>query len=110
MATPIKFYTDENVAKAIVRGLRSRGVDVLTCQEAGMIAASDAEHLQFATESGRVVFTHDTDFLKLHAQGVSHAGIVYTARQENIGENIRNLKLIHDVLTAEEVEGHVEFI
>ena len=31
----IKFYTDEHVSKAVVMGLRRRGVDVLTVPEAG---------------------------------------------------------------------------
>ncbi len=28
--TEIRFYTDEHVPKAVVRGLRQRGVDVVT--------------------------------------------------------------------------------
>ena len=31
MGQPIKFYTDEHVAKAVVQGLRQRGADVLNC-------------------------------------------------------------------------------
>ena len=37
MTEHIKYYTDENVSKAIVNGLRQRGVDVLTTQEAKMM-------------------------------------------------------------------------
>jgi hypothetical protein len=40
MGTEIKFYTDEHVSGAVVRGLRQRGVDVLTLVEAGMLGAS----------------------------------------------------------------------
>lgn len=40
MAPKTKFYTDEHVAKAVVKGLRQRGVDVLTVLEAGMLGAS----------------------------------------------------------------------
>ena len=36
MGQRIRFYTDEHVAKAVVPGLRQRGVDVLTVPEAGM--------------------------------------------------------------------------
>ncbi|MEW6419266.1 MAG: DUF5615 family PIN-like protein [Nitrospirota bacterium] len=43
----IKFYTDEHVAKAVIKGLRQRGVDVLTVSEAGMRGASDKEHIAF---------------------------------------------------------------
>ena len=106
----IKFYTDENVSKAIVRGLRARGVEVLTCQEAGLLNATDTTHLDYAKQHGYVIFSHDTDFLRLHAEGTEHAGIVYAGNQKDIGGNIRNLKLIHDVLNAEEMYGKVEFI
>ena len=45
----IRFYTDEHVAKAIIRGLRQRGVDVLTVPEANMMGASDEKHLAMAS-------------------------------------------------------------
>jgi predicted nuclease of predicted toxin-antitoxin system len=53
----IKFYTDEHVPKAVVRGLQQRGVDVVTVAEADMLGASDAEHLGRARAEGRVIFT-----------------------------------------------------
>jgi hypothetical protein len=34
MGQPVKFYTDEHVARAVVNGLRQRGADVLTVPEA----------------------------------------------------------------------------
>jgi predicted nuclease of predicted toxin-antitoxin system len=76
MSDKIKHYTDEHIARAVVRGLRRRGVDVQTVSEAGMLGATDEEHLRFATEQQRVVFTQDDDFLRLHADGISHHGIV----------------------------------
>ena len=39
---------DENVPSAIVNGLRLRGCEILTTQEAGMSRASDEEQLTFA--------------------------------------------------------------
>lgn len=62
MAERIKFYTDEHVAKAVVAGLRRRGVDVLTAPEAGLHPAADEEHLELAVQQGRVIFTQDADF------------------------------------------------
>lgn len=55
----IKFYMDEHVPAAVAAGLRKRGVDVLTAQEAGMVEATDEEHLVLATNQGRVVFTQE---------------------------------------------------
>ena len=106
----IKFYTDENVAKTVVKGLRTRGVDVLTCQESNMLSATDEEQLEYATQAERVIFSHDADFLRIHASSVEHAGIVCTANREDVGKIIRNLKLIHDVLDSEGMKNNVEFI
>lgn len=36
MAERVRFYTDEHVPRAVVEGLRRRGVDVLTVAEADM--------------------------------------------------------------------------
>ena len=65
----IRLYVDEHVPRAVVQGLRRRGVDVLTVPEAGRLGASDEEHLAFARGEGRVVFTQDGDFLRLAAAG-----------------------------------------
>ncbi|MCA1687041.1 MAG: DUF5615 family PIN-like protein [Actinobacteria bacterium] len=88
VAERIRLYTDEHVPKAVVRGLRERGVDVLTVSEAGVLGASDQEHLAFARREGRVLFTQDADFLRLHAWGTEHSGIVYTRQQAAISEMI----------------------
>jgi uncharacterized protein with PIN domain len=110
MSQAIKFYTDEHVAWAVARGLRSRGVDVLTVQEAGLLGASDEEHLERARAEGRVLFTQDEDYFALHAAGVEHAGIAYAPQGTSIGSMIRGLMLIDQVLTADEMKGHVEFL
>lgn len=81
MAERVNFYLDEHVPRAVASGLRRRGVDVLTLQEAGMLEAEDEAHLALATQQGRVIFTQDADFLRLHATGIEHAG-EQTVRQE----------------------------
>jgi predicted nuclease of predicted toxin-antitoxin system len=75
-----------------------------------MLSASDEEQLAFATKSNRVIFSHDADFLRIHSTGMQHAGIVYTANRKDVGNIIRNLKLIHDLLDSTEMINHVEFI
>ena len=106
----ISFYTDEHVARAVVHGLRQRGVDVVSVVEAGMLGGADEAQLAVARQQGRVLFTQDDDFLKLHAAGIAHAGIVYARQGTPIGEIIRGLLLIQQVLTGEEMAGHVEFL
>jgi hypothetical protein len=55
--------------------------------------------------------TQDDDFLRLHAQGLPHAGIAYCGQQSmSIGEMLRRLVLIHDLLSPEEMAGRVEFL
>jgi hypothetical protein len=110
MGQPIKFYTDEHVGRAVVRGLQQRGADVLTVPEAGLLGASDEEHLERARAEGRVLFTQDEDFLRLHAAGVAHGGIAYAPQGTSIGDVIRGLMLIHQLLEAEEMIGHVEYL
>ncbi|HWY85401.1 MAG TPA: DUF5615 family PIN-like protein [Gemmataceae bacterium] len=110
MGQQVKFYTDEHAARAVVRGLRHRGADVLTVPEAGLLSASDEEHLERARDEGRVLFTQDEEYLRLHAAGVEHAGIAYAPQGTSIGDIIRGLILIHQVLEAEDMKGHLEYL
>jgi predicted nuclease of predicted toxin-antitoxin system len=106
----VRYYTDEHVSKAVIRGLRQRGVDVLTLPEATKLGATDEEHLAFALAEGRVVFTQDDDFLRLASSGKPHAGIVYASQHTPIGEIIQGLMLIYQVLEAEDMIRHVEYL
>jgi predicted nuclease of predicted toxin-antitoxin system len=54
---------DVNVSYPIAEGLRERRVDVLTAQEDGTREMEDAELLDRASALGRVLVTHDDDFL-----------------------------------------------
>lgn len=108
--TVIRYYTDEHVAIAVVRGLRQRGINVLSVPEAGMRGASDENHLALAYEQRRIVFTQDADFLRLAAAGHKHAGIVYAPQRTALGEIIRGLVLIFQVLDAEDMMGRVEYL
>ena len=106
----ISFYLDEHVARAVALGLRRRGIDILTVQEAGLAGQSDRSHLAFAAAQGRVTVTQDDDFLRLHAEGALPAGIIYAHRRMPVGEVIRGLVLISNVLTPAEMLNHVEFL
>jgi len=111
MGERVSYYFDEHVANAIAKGLRQRGVEVLTTGEAERIGASDEEQLAFARSEDLSLLTNDDDFLKLHAEGFEHAGIVYARQQHlSIGETIQGLMLIYEVLSAEDMMNHVEFL
>lgn len=75
-----------------------------------MLGASDANHLKRARSEGRVILTQDDDFLRLHAAGVDHSGIVYAPQQTPVTDIIRGLMVIHQVLDADEMHGQIEFL
>lgn len=108
---PIRFHLDEHISGHIAAGLRRRNIEVTTAAEVGLIGATDMVHLEFAASSGRVVVTQDGDFLRIHAQGVTHAGIAYCQQQSMpIGEMLRRVILIYDLLSPEEMADRVEFL
>lgn len=111
MAERIRFHLDEHIDPAIARGLRRHGVDVTTTVEARLISRSDRAQLDYARASGRVIVTHDTDFLRMADQDADHPGIVYCHKTSySIGEIIRRLILAYEILSAQEIRGRVEFL
>jgi hypothetical protein len=93
----------------VVRGLRARGLVVVTALEGAGLGADDAEHLRAAASAGRVLVTQDTDFLRLASAGEPHAGIAYFQHDARIGDMIRWLLLLAEVMRPEEMANHVEF-
>ena len=111
MTTRIRFYLDENMAKEVADGLRTRNIDVITTPEIGHMGFKDEEHLQYAFAEGRVFVTQDEDFLILHSKQIPHAGIAYyKPRTVSNKDVIRGLVLIYDVLDAEDMINHVEYL
>ena len=106
----IRFYLDEHIHSAVAEGLRRRGIEVLTVQQARKTGLSDREQLAFALDTKRVMVTMDSDFLAIAAEGVSHAGVAYASPGKSIGGLIRAIVLIHDVLTSTDMKNHVEYL
>lgn len=83
----IRFLFDVHVHSAITAGMRRRGVEVLTCQEASLGTASDERILKYAYTDNWVVFSQDDDFLKICAKQPSqHKGLVYSHKRSLSGE------------------------
>lgn len=101
---------DEHVPSQVTAGLRRRGVDVLRAQDAGLIQADDEVHLQRARDEKRIVFTQDADFLRLHAAGITHCGIAYAPQGTSVRHLVRQLLLLVEVMTTEEMVSHVEYL
>jgi predicted nuclease of predicted toxin-antitoxin system len=111
MPRTILFHLDENCHRAVAEGLRRRGIDVTTTPEAGLMSGTDEEQTTYGLAQGRVIVTHDRDFLRLNAAGVPHAGIVFCAKDtKNIGDIIQGLALIWELLEPDEMRNRVEFL
>ncbi len=111
MAERIRFHLDEHIDPEVAAGLRRHGIDVTTTADAGLRGAADGAHLDFAIRQSRVIVTDDADFLRMASVDSRHAGIAICRRaNHSIGEIIRWLILIHEVMTPEEMTGHAEYI
>ncbi len=111
MTTEIRFHLDEHIATAVAVGLRAQGVSVTTTVDAGLAGVDDSEHIAFALAEGRVIFTHDDDFLRRAASGTQHAGICYCHQGKySIGETLQSLLLVHGAYSAEEMANRVEWL
>lgn len=107
----LRFHLDENVSLAAARALRVYGVDVTTTPEAGLRQHDDHAQITFARQAGRVLITHDADFLRLHAHGVTHADIAYCKKgSRTVGQMVETLRLMYELLTAVEMTNRVEYL
>jgi len=113
----ISLYFDEDaLAAALIKALRTRGVNILSAWEAGMRHRPDEEHLLFATAQGRVLFGFNAgDYLRLHTEFLtqerSHAGIVLAKQQVySVGEQMRRLLRLVGAKPAEEMKDGIEFL
>lgn len=113
----VRLYLDEDsMRRSLVRGLRARGIDVITALDAGMIERADKEHLDFATAQGRVLCSFNVgDFYDLHGQYLaedrSHAGMILMQQQRlSVGEQMRRLLRLVALRSAEDMENAVEFL
>ena len=112
-----RLYIDEDACEAaVVKGLRARGIDVLTTIEADRHGADDPDQLTFAAEQGRAIYTFNVrHFAQLHSrwlsQGLEHHGIIVLCDQDlTIGEKIRRLAELIGTITAEELINRMEYL
>jgi hypothetical protein len=107
----LRFHLDENVPHAIANGLQRRGINVTTTKEAGLLGASDEEHLAYAHADNRVIFSCDDDFLSLASRGIVHSGIAFChPKARTIGQIVNGLVALWRAKTAEEMRGQIHFL
>ena len=107
----IKFYFDESIELAVSEQLAAGGLDVLSAHSLDALGDSDPIHLHRATAMGRVLCTYDNDFLRLTRDNVEHAGVVFAQQSKaSIGGWVRELRLLHTKMDAEDIIGQVVFL
>ena len=113
----LSLYLDEDtIARALVAGLRARGVDVQTVVEAGLRGKGDNVHLEWAAANKRTLYTFNvSDFCRLHRDylenGKEHAGIIVVPRQRyKVKQQIRLLLNLLKTKTPEDMRNHLLFL
>ena len=94
----IRLYVDEDAMdSALIRGLRSRGLNVRSAADAQMIRRKDEHHLELASTEGRVLYSFNIgDFHEIHcewmASGRTHAGLILAQQKRySVGEQVRRI-------------------
>ena len=54
--------------------------------------------------------TQDEDFLRLHGAGKKHEGIIFVRQETSVGEIIRGMMLVYQLLEKEEMLGQIEYL
>lgn len=101
--------------RAITRGLRRRGVDVLTAQDDGAARLEDPALLDRATSLGRMVFSQDEDLVveavRRQRVGQPFATVVFVRQLDlSIGRCIADLEALAKAATSEDAQGQVIFL
>jgi hypothetical protein len=87
---------------AIAEQLKRRGIDVITVRDLDMLGDEDINHLERAASDGRVLCTHDTDYIDLAAEGKQH--------KRSVGDWVAFLELVHGVYDAEDMHNLIEYV
>lgn len=109
-----RFFTDEDVHRAVAKQLRALGYDAVSTPEVGQRGLTDESHLIWAAAEARVILTCDVgDYARLHTEwltrGDRHAGLVVSA-QRPIGDLIRRLHSLGQALTLDDMRDRLEYL
>ena len=109
---PVHFYMDAHVKAAITKGLRLRGVEVMTAQEDSNDQLEDDLLLARATQLGRVLVTYDEGFRVMaegwQREGRLFVGLVFAEQDARIGWMIEDLHLIASVTSPDEWKNFIQ--
>ena len=107
----IAYHLDEHIDPRVAYALQRHGISVTTTVEVGLRSTVDSVQFRFAIGEQRVMVTQDSDLLNLAKTMTGHSGIVFvTGGKRTVGELVRWLILIYEVMTPAEMENHIEYI
>jgi predicted nuclease of predicted toxin-antitoxin system len=111
----LSYYADVQVHGGITKGLRNRGVVVLTAQQDGYDTAPDPALLNRALALGYVLFTQDVDLLieaaRRQRAGEVFAGVVYAHQiHVPVGRCIADLELMAKVYEPIDMMNRVVYL
>jgi hypothetical protein len=111
----VPLYMDVHVPGPVTRGLKMRGVIVLTAQEDGHGQSSDSTILERATELNYALVSQDDDLLaeasKRMRQGIKFSGVIYADQLGiTIGCFIADLELISLAADMDYIRNRVEWL
>lgn len=111
----LAFSFDQHVPGPVARGLRSRGIDVLTADEDGNRDLDDEMLLTRATLLGHVLVSNDEDFRRIvarwHVARRPFAEVVPLTRQHVApGKLVEDLLVVAEVYSSAEMINRIEYI
>jgi predicted nuclease of predicted toxin-antitoxin system len=111
MSAKIRFHLDESVNPRIAYALEAMGIDVTTSLTTGLRGAGDDKQWEFAVRNGRVLITHDEDFLSIAAKNPEHPGMIFCKQEgHSLGAIIVECSSVHGNYSDEEMKGRIEYI
>ncbi|MDX1521974.1 MAG: DUF5615 family PIN-like protein [Anaerolineae bacterium] len=113
----IRFLCDEDFNNRIVRGLvrRQPDLELVRVQDTEVAGRSDSTVLEWASENGLVILSHDVNTMTKHAfdrmqRGIPVAGLIEVPQSLSIGHAIEDILTIAECSTAEEIVNRVMFL
>lgn len=113
----IRLATDENLSRAILRGVPRRlpEADIVRIQDAGLSGAEDPAILQWAAEEGRVMLSHDVATMAYFASqrieaGLPMSGLFEVPDHLPIGRAIEDIILLATCSLEGEWEDQVRYL
>lgn len=108
---------DENFNNDIVRGIRRRNsdIDIVRVQDEGLANTDDPVILEWAAQTGRLLFTHDVTTMTYYAYervraGKAMPGLFEVSRSVPIRVAIEQMILIAECSLEGEWEGQVRYL